>query len=121
MSSFETWWRKLGGLVTVCLLATLLAGPTFDAFLCKGDRGTATVAGSPSGAVLSVSDHQDESHSGGASATCPHGHCHHGVGFGAAAFAAGTELTTSGETHLALPPSRHASLAPSGLERPPRG
>lgn len=119
MLGLETWWRKLGGLVTVCLLATLLAGPTFDAFLCKEDSGV--VAGAALGAVLSVSDHQDDNHSGGVSAACPHGHCHHGVGFGAAAFAAGAELTTSGESHLAPPPSRHASLAPSGLERPPRG
>ena len=121
MSGFETWWRKLGGLVTVCLLATLLAGPTFDAFLCKEDGGSVAVTAASLDAVLSVSDHQDDNHSGGSSAACPHGHCHHGVGFGAAAFAAGAEVTTSGEAHLAPPPSRHASLAPSGLERPPRG
>ncbi len=121
MSGFETWWRKLGGLVTVCLLATLLAGPTFDAFLCKEDSGAVAVTGAPHDMVLSVRDHQDDNHSGGAAAVCPHGHCHHGVGFGAAAFAAGMHLTTSGEAHLTPPPSRHASLAPSGLERPPRG
>ena len=118
MSGFETWWRKLGGLVTVCLLATLLAGPTFDAFLCKEDGGAVAA---PMDTAIFAADHQDDNHGGGAPASCPHGHCHHGVGFGAAAFAVGAELTTSGEAHLAPPPSRHASLAPSGLERPPRG
>ena len=39
MSGFQTWWRKLGGLVTVCLLATLLAGPTFDASLAMEFMG----------------------------------------------------------------------------------
>lgn len=119
MSGFETWWRKLGGLVTVCLLASLLAGPTFDAFLCKEDA--AAVAGSPLGAVLSANDHQDDGHSGDAAMACPHGHCHHGVSFGAVAIASGADLTSPGEIHLTPTSSRHASLAPSGLERPPRG
>lgn len=118
MSGFETWWRKLGGLVTVCLLAALLAGPTFDAFLCKEDA--VATAGSPHEAVLSASDHQDDGHSGGDTAACPHGHCHHGVSFGVANIESSATLTAAGEVHRPPPPSRHASLAPSGLERPPR-
>lgn len=118
MSGFETWWRKLGGLVTVCLLATLLAGPTFDAFLCKED--VVVAAGSPHEAVLSASDHQGDGHSGDAAMACPHGHCHHGVSFGVAAIETGAALTAPGEAHRVPPPLRHASLAPSGLERPPR-
>lgn len=116
MSGLETWWRKLGGLVTVCLLATLLAGPTFDAFLCKEDA----VVASTHDAVLSQGDHQDDGLAGGAAAACPHGHCHHGTSFGVAMFESGAALTAPAEAHRVPPPSRHASLAPSGLDRPPR-
>ena len=118
MSGFETWWRKLGGLVTVCLLATLLAGPTFDAFLCKEDA--VAVGASSHEAVLSQGDHQDDGHSGGGAAACPHGHCHHGASFGVTMIESGAALTAAAEAHRVSPPSRHASLAPSGLERPPR-
>lgn len=119
MTGLKTWWRKLGGLMAVCLLTTLLAAPILDAVLCKEDSGTA-VAASQQDHVLSSSDHPDDGHTGGSSAACPHGHCHHGVGFGVLAVETATELSPLDQHYLAPPSTRHASRAPAGLERPPR-
>ncbi|MBT9473166.1 MAG: hypothetical protein V4514_01555 [Pseudomonadota bacterium] len=119
MTGLKTWWRKLGGLMAVCLLTTLLAAPILDAVLCEADS-EAVVATSQQDHVLPSSDHPDDGHTGGSSTACPHGHCHHGVGFGVLAVETTTELSPLDQHYLAPPFTRHASRAPAGLERPPR-
>lgn len=121
MTGLRTWWRKLGGLMVVCLLATLIGGPTLDAIVCKGE-GEASVASAQveMGHAIATSD-RDVGEPGHAGPTiCAHGHCHHGLTLGLVLAEATIAPLPRAEPHGMTAPPPHASRAPSGLERPPR-
>jgi hypothetical protein len=123
MTLLRTWWRKAGGLVVACLLATLIIGPTLDAMVCGGES-EAAVGSIPHGAAQTlVSAHHDQLDldvGDGEAGNCAHGHCHHGVALGFIVADAAALHTPTVQSHALAPSSVRASRAPSGLERPPR-
>ncbi len=121
MTGLRTWWRKLGGLMAVCLLATLIGGPTLDAIVCKGE-GEVSVASAQFELGQSLAtpdgDRSDPGHDG--IEVCAHGHCHHGLALGLVLAETAIEPAPVTDLHDLTPASPHASRAPAGLERPPR-
>ena len=118
MARLRSWGRRLGGLLAVCLLATLLVGPTLDALVCKDD-GQAS-ASAAAGALVIADEHADGAGSDLDQGACPHGHCHHGLAFALASTE--TQATPSpGQARLSpLQVTQLASRSPQGIERPPR-
>ena len=103
--------------MAVCLLTTLLAGPTLDALICKDDASAPAAATLGDVAVAHADDGlTPDLGSGG----CPHGHCHHGVAFALAS--AETAIAPTPREALLAPPllTQLASRSPKGIERPPR-
>jgi len=113
--------RGLARMAMALLLVLFALTPALDAVACAGDEKAPSVAAAhgslPSTAVVEVHDH------GGAAdlhGLCAHGHCHHAAAgwplrepvLAPARFAAAAERPAL----TRLPPS----LAPTGLERPPR-
>jgi len=120
MTGPKTWWRKLGGLMAICLTAMLLAGPSLEAFICKDDGSVPAASATAEGEVVLIAEHETSDRSDCGPAICQHGHCHHGVQFALTGAEGATALGSRAEIHLPPSQARHDSRSPSGLERPPR-
>jgi hypothetical protein len=119
MTQVRTWWRKLGGLMVVCLLAALVVGPALDSIICNGETDVAMATLGDDPAVAShTQDHSAPTH--GSDGACVHGHCHHGLTVALAIADATTAPTTATQAHCLASASVLGSRNPSGLERPPR-
>jgi hypothetical protein len=110
----------MGGLVALCLVATLLAGPALDAMVCRDDGDSHAVpAASSQAETLSAMDPSSRDNTSEPT-VCAHGHCHHGVGFETPVTEIEAIDLPLSERHLLLASAQRASLSLSGLDRPPR-
>jgi hypothetical protein len=125
MSRSRSWLGKLGGLLAACLVIAMVAGPMIDSLTCQGDADDKAAAvalvdqpeTADAGPDTGKIEHRQPALDLG---LCVHGHCHHGVSFAPEPIKVSVELLPRTERLLIPTTTLRASLAPSGLERPPR-
>ena len=121
MASVLAWWRRLGSTLMAGAMALLMLGPTLDAVTCFDETMPAAVAQSADGVALADgAGSSDRHHPDDPQGFCSHGHCHHAGQYVPAQGDAPAPPGPAAEPHRVLRAAALASLAPSGLERPPR-
>lgn len=116
-----TWWRTLGGLLAVCVLALLVVAPTVGMAMCLCDDGASVVSVETS--LTSTQEvHSDRQDHGAPcdAACCVGGHCHHAGAMLDAPVATVPAPAPVGANHVMTSVSALASRTIPGPDRPPR-
>lgn len=117
MHAFRNLVRRLAGALVALTLAMFVVGPSLDALVCHEELSTVVATGEQ---VATIDDGGTRHPGSSPHQPCVHGHCHHNLQSVLAMVAEAPVSEGGGERQVWPALIRLATLAPTGLERPPR-
>lgn len=113
--------QRLASALAALALAVLMAGPSLETLVCHDEiSAAATAAGSAMEQAISLDGGAKPHPESSPHQSCVHGHCHHSVQSPPVTVAELSVMQSRSARHAWPTVIRLATLAPSGLERPPR-